>query len=107
MNCVCPPTATRIVVGSGEREQEAMARTPQRHKDTKKGRSKKFLWRPFFVSLCLCGLRKHRLINVLPPDEPSFQPGYAEFNNHNHDTQDQHARIHSCRVEVALSLADD
>src|SRR5499427_8903379 len=31
-------------------------RKPQRHKDTKKGRHKNFLERPFFVSLCLCGV---------------------------------------------------
>jgi NitT/TauT family transport system substrate-binding protein len=36
--------------------RRCLLESPQRHKDTEKGRHKSFLKRPSFVSLCLCGL---------------------------------------------------
>src|SRR5215510_1783440 len=82
--------------------------SPQRHKDTEKGRIKNSIKRPFSVSLCVCGdSSKHRLINVLPADQPPFEPGHTEFNNDNNDTQDEHSRIDSRGIEVSLCLADD
>src|SRR5262245_9345979 len=92
MNCVCPPTAMRTVLGCEGREHPAVAsdkKKPQRHNDTKEL------------------LSKHRFINVLPPNEPTFQPRYSEFHHNHHDTQNKHTCVHARGVEVTLCLTDD
>src|SRR6185369_10794584 len=127
MNCVCPPTAIRMVVGCAGREHAARTsrkkkRTysrcerppagfagspPSKGGDFRVSPSWRGTARAAFPRAQGVVLRKDAFINVFPTNQPAFEPRDSELYNHNDDTQNQHACIHTRRIEVTLRLTDD
>src|SRR5262245_45012291 len=88
MNCVCPPTAIRTVVGSCLWEH-ALSNSRCSSTTTSK-RS------------CDNGF-----IHILPTNQTTLYVCHSHLNHHHNDTHNQHPRIYTGRIEIALSLTDD
>src|SRR5438045_3160631 len=87
MNCVWPPTAIWMVVGSFFAEQEAMA-------GHNRAQNKK-------------NLTNQPLIRFFPPDQTALQRRDAEFDDHYDNTPNQHPRVDARRIKVTLGLTYD